>query len=120
MGTGPVPRGEPVGQELPRTGLGALARPKRGTGRAGCSPGAGCSSTRPGSGGAGARAVALPLGHGVGKGSPSASVSPGSANGHRGNGARGGRLALIGLLPPVLWSRPMRPGSCLEAGKGGE
>uniref|UniRef100_A0A8U7MTW8 protein-serine/threonine phosphatase n=5 Tax=Passeriformes TaxID=9126 RepID=A0A8U7MTW8_CORMO len=34
-----------------------------------------------------------------------------------GTAPRGGRSALVGLSPPVHSSRPMRRGSCLEAGK---
>lgn len=37
--------------------------------------------------------------------------------GTAGTAPRGGPFALIGLSPPVHLSRPMRRGSCLEAGK---
>lgn len=95
----PSPVGSSCYTGSPLTGLGAPARLKGGTARAGAASARAAAGPGPGTNGAGAGAVALPLGHGVGRGSPSASVSLRSANGDCGNSAQGRALRPDWPLP---------------------
>lgn len=105
VGTGPVPSGELLPHGLPTPGLGPWPAWRGAQPGQDPAPGAALEPSR------------CPWGTGWAGAAPLPQFPPAPPMGTAGTAPRGGRSVPIGLWPPGHSSRPMRCGSCLEAGK---